>query len=153
VNLLARWPVGVTFPPTTWDADFVVGPTTAGVATAFPDPNFHGLAVNVWHHWVVVANLFDSEYVEFRITNGVTGKTSIFRPAPNAMPLVNATAGSPTDVRLFTGGGAGNIFAVDNLSISPQILVPSGQAFANTGTSTAAWRSTLFHFQMVYDTS
>jgi hypothetical protein len=34
-----------------------------------------------------------------------------------------------------------------------QLVVPAGQTFFDTGNSTAVWRSTLFHYQMMYDNS
>jgi hypothetical protein len=116
-NLVARWPATVTLPPTTWNADVVVGPTAAGAVIAFPDPNFAGLAVNVWHRWGCVISLVTNEYVQFKITNGSTNVTTIYTPGPGAMPLPNPTGTLPTDFRLFGGGGAGNIFAVDNFTV------------------------------------
>lgn len=121
VNVVARWPVGVVFPPTTWNADVVAGtltpPTTA--TTVLPNPAFQGLAVGVWHRWGVTVDLAAGVHVDFRITNGVTGITTVYTPAvPLLLPSV-AVPGPPTDFRLFTGGTtAGNLFAVDNLTIT-----------------------------------
>lgn len=114
VNLLARWPTGVTNPPATWNADFVDG---AGAQVAVPDPAFQNLATNVWHRWGCVADLATREYVSFRITDGTTGVTTVYTPAPGTLPLPLAATGTfPTDFRLFTGG-ADDVFAVDNLVI------------------------------------
>ncbi len=121
VNLLAAWPVGVVFPPTTWNANVVAGtatpPTTA--TTVLPDPAFQGLALGVWHRWGVTVDLAAGVHVDFRITNGVTGITTVYTPAvPLLLPSV-LVPGPPTDFRLFAGGTtAGNLFAVDNLTIT-----------------------------------
>jgi hypothetical protein len=116
VNLLARWPTGTVFPPAVWNADLVVGPTATGTQTVLADPAFQGLAVDVWHRWGCTADFATGEYVEFRITNGSTGVTTVFTPAPGTMPLPGQGTPLPTDFRLFTGA-AGNVFAVDNLAI------------------------------------
>jgi hypothetical protein len=118
-NLLARFPTPLTFPPSGWNADFVVGPTAAGVQTTFPDPNYLNLPLNVWHHWGCTIDVVTKEYVEFRLTNGITNVTTVYTPAPGAMPLPNqASIIAPTDFRLFCGGGLGNVFAVDNICIA-----------------------------------
>ncbi|MBK8100666.1 MAG: hypothetical protein IPK26_26560 [Planctomycetes bacterium] len=118
VNLLARWPTGVSFPPSTWNADFVLGPTAAGVQSTIPDPNFQNLPLNIWHRWGCTVDLASGQYVEFRLTNGATNVTTVFTPAPGSMPLPNQGQAMPTDFRLFAGGtAAGNVFAVDNLSV------------------------------------
>lgn len=110
VNTLARWPATATVPPT-WDADVVVGTTQTNVG----DPAFLGLDVNVWHTWGVTADLAAGVYVEFRITNGTTGVTTVFVP-PTPMALPNAGLAHPTDFRFFTGG-SDNLFATDNLIV------------------------------------
>jgi hypothetical protein len=120
VNLLARWPTGVTFPPTTWNADYVLGPSpTAGTQTLIPDPAFQGLALGVWHHWTVTVDLVAGVYTEFSITNGVTNVTTTYTPNPPlALPGQGLGAGA-TDFRFFTGGtAAGNVFAIDNFTIT-----------------------------------
>src|SRR5262245_43428452 len=68
-NLLARWPAGVTVPPTTWNADIVVGPTAAGVQTSVGDPNFLNLPVGVWCSWGCTIDLVTLEYTELRISS------------------------------------------------------------------------------------
>lgn len=117
VNLLARWATGAASPATTWNADLVVGPTLAGTQTVLPDPNFQGLAVNVWHRWGCTANTQSGFYTEFRITNGVTNVTTVYRPTPGSMPLPGQGAPLPSEFRLFTGGES-DMFAVDNLDIT-----------------------------------
>ena len=117
-NLLAAWPTGVVFPPTGWNANVVLGPTVAGAQTTFPDPNFLNLPLNVWHRWGCVIDLGINEYVQFKLTNGSTNVTTIYTPAPGTMQLPNPTGTFPTDFRLFGGGGAGNLFAIDNLTIT-----------------------------------
>jgi hypothetical protein len=117
MNLLATWPVGAMTPPTTWNADTAFGPTPASVITMLPDPNFQGLAVGVWHHWGVTLDLRTQEYVNWRITNGVTMVTTIYTP-PAPVPLPNqGSLQMPTDFRIFTGN-IGNLFAVDNITIT-----------------------------------
>ncbi|HEX5051808.1 MAG TPA: hypothetical protein VFZ65_08560 [Planctomycetota bacterium] len=116
VNLLARWPTGVLFPPTTWNADYVLGPTAAGTQSVLADPAFQNLAVGVWHRWGVTVNLTTGEHINFSIRNGTTGITTVFTP-PASLPLPGAGTAMPTDFRLFTGG-ADNVFAVDNFTIT-----------------------------------
>ena len=117
MNLLARWPVGAMTPPTTWDADTAFGPTPASVITTLPDPAFQGLAVNVWHTWGVTLDLRTQEYVSWRITNGMTGITTIYTP-PAPVPLPNqGSLQMPTDFRFFPGS-LGNLFAVDNFTVT-----------------------------------
>ncbi|MEO6594804.1 MAG: hypothetical protein ABIP94_08635, partial [Planctomycetota bacterium] len=61
-------------------------------------------------------DLTTGEHIDFRITNGSTGITTIFTPSPPlALPGVGAL--TPTDFRLFTGG-TDNVFAVDNFTIT-----------------------------------
>lgn len=120
VNIIARWPTGVTFPPTTWNADFVLGPSpTAGTQGPLPDPAFQGLALGVWHHWTVTVDLVAGVYTEFGITNGVTGITTLYTPpVPLALPGQGLANGA-TDFRFFCGGtSAGNVFAIDNFTIT-----------------------------------
>jgi hypothetical protein len=123
VNLLAAYPTGVLFPPTTWDANVVTrGATPPGtVTTVLPDPAFQGLAMNVWHHWSVTIDLIAGTHDSFSITNGVTQVTTTHVPAtPLLLPIAPGIgAPLPTDFRLFAGGNtAGNVFAVDNLRIT-----------------------------------
>lgn len=120
VNILARWPTGVTFPPTTWNADFVLGPSpTAGTQGPLPDPAFQGLALGIWHHWTVTVDLVAGVYTEFSITNGATSVTTVYTPP---VPLALPGQGLPstaTDFRFFCGGAtAGNVFALDNFTIT-----------------------------------
>lgn len=119
VNFLARWS-SLVFPPTSWNADFVLGPSpTAGTQGPVADPAFQNLALGVWHHWGITVDLVAGVYVDFRITNGVSGITTVYiPPTPLALPGQGLGAGA-TDFRLFTGGtAAGNVFAVDNLRIT-----------------------------------
>jgi hypothetical protein len=122
VNLLAAWPVGVTNPPTTWDANVITrGATPPGtVTTVLPDPAFQGLPVGVWHRWGVTIDLVAGTHDEFSITNGATSVTTVHVPAtPLLLPIAPGIgAPLPTDFRLFGGGGLGNVFAVDNLVIT-----------------------------------
>lgn len=115
-NLLARWPV-TTLPVTVWAADYVAGPSLAGTQTAFPDPNFRNLPVNVWHRWGVTIDLRTKEYLSFSVYNGATATLYTYTPAP-PIPLPNQAATYvATDFRLFTGA-LGNLFAVDNFTIT-----------------------------------
>jgi hypothetical protein len=122
VNLLAAYPVGVVFPPTTWDANVVTRGVVPGtVTTVLPNPAFQGLAMNVWHTWSCTVNMATGEHTEFTIRNGVTGITTVYRPTtPLLMPVAPALPGAiPTDFRFFAGGTtAGNVFAIDNFSIT-----------------------------------
>ena len=121
VNLLAAYPVGVLLPPTTWDANVVTRGTPPGtVTTVLPDPAFQNLAMNVWHHWSVTIDLIAGTHDSFSITNGVTSVTTTYVPAtPLLLPIAPAVpAPLPTDFRFFGGGGAGNVFAVDNVRIT-----------------------------------
>jgi len=121
VNLLAAYPVGVLFPPTTWDANVVTrGVPPATVTTVLPDPAFQGLAMNVWHHWSVTIDMVAGTHESFSITNGVTQVTTTYVPStPLLLPIAPAVpAPLPTDFRFFAGGGAGNVFAVDNVVIT-----------------------------------
>ena len=120
-NLVARWPTGAPTPPTTWDADVMTG---ASVLVNIGDPDFQGLPVGVWHRWGCTIDLTTSEYIEFRITNGSTGLLTTFRPAAGTMLLSNPTGSIPTGFRLFAGGGEGNTFAVDNLTIAEPPVGP-----------------------------
>src|SRR5262249_23694615 len=62
-------------------------------------------------------DLRTQEYINWRITNGLTGITTIYTP-PAPVPLPNqGSLQMPTDFRLFTGN-IGNLFAVDNLTIT-----------------------------------
>jgi hypothetical protein len=122
VNVLAAFPAGTVFPPTTWDANVVAGtvtpPTTA--TTILGDPAFQGLALGVWHRWAFTIDLATGFHVDFRITNGVTGITTVHVPAvPLLLPLSSVGAPLPTDFRFFAGGTtAGNVFAIDNFEIT-----------------------------------
>lgn len=116
VNLVARWPTGVTFPPATWNADVIVGPTATGTTTVLPDPAFQNLAVGVWHSWGCTIDLTTGNHVEFRITNGVTNVTTTYVP-PTPLALPNQFLATPTDFRFFAGG-SDNLFAVDNFTIT-----------------------------------
>jgi hypothetical protein len=122
VNLLATWPATVTFPPTTWNADLVAGsgapPGTVTLSLA--DPAFQNLALGVWHHWGVTIDLATGYHVLFTIRNGVTGITTNFVPAtPILLPTAAVAAPLPTDFRFFAGGTtAGNVFAIDNVTIT-----------------------------------
>lgn len=121
VNLLAAWPTGVTFPPTTWNANVVSrGATPPGtVTTVLADPAFQNLALGVWHRWGVTIDMVAGTHVEFSITNGVTGITTVHVPAtPLLLPTSGIGAPLPTDFRLFGGGGLGNVFAIDNFLVT-----------------------------------
>src|SRR5437867_2225902 len=43
------------------------------------------------------------------------------------------------------------LVALASMANAQQLIVPLNQSFACTGQTTAGWRSTLFHFQIVYD--
>ncbi len=121
VNLLAAWPVGVTLPPTTWDANVVAGSGTppGTITTVLADPAFQNLPIGVWHHWAVTIDLVAGTHVEFSITNGVTGITTVHVPAtPLLLPTSGIGAPLPTDFRFFGGGGLGNVFAIDNFIVT-----------------------------------
>ncbi|HEU4417980.1 MAG TPA: hypothetical protein VFT55_03520, partial [Planctomycetota bacterium] len=90
VNLLAAYPVGVVFPPTTFDANVVTrGVTPPGtVTTVLPDPAFQNLPMNVWHHWAVSIDLIAGTHDWFSITNGSTSVTTVHVPAtPLLLPI------------------------------------------------------------------
>jgi hypothetical protein len=74
----------------------------------------------VWHHWGVTVDLVAGTHDEFTITNGATFVTTHYVPAaPLLLPIAPALgAPLPTDFRVFGGGGLGNVFAVDNLTIT-----------------------------------
>lgn len=115
-NLVARWPVGATFPPTTWDADVVPGPTNTAVPIALADPAFQNLAVGVWHTLGLTIDLATGNHVDFRITNGVTNVTTVHVPTvPIVLP--GQSLPLPTDFRFFAGGSE-NLFAFDNVTIT-----------------------------------
>lgn len=122
VNLVATYPTGVTFPPTTWNADVVAGSGTppGTVTTTLGNPAFQGLPMGVWHRWGVTIDLAAGVHTEFSITNGVTGITTVFVPTtPLLLPTAAVAAPLPTDFRFFAGGTtAGNVFAIDNLTIT-----------------------------------
>jgi hypothetical protein len=122
VNLLAAYPAGAVFPPTTWDANVVSrGATPPGtVTTILGDPAFQNLAMGVWHRWGVTIDLVAGTHDSFSITNGVTGITTVHVPStPLLLPLSAIGAPLPTDFRLFAGGTtAGNVFAIDNLTMT-----------------------------------
>ncbi len=123
VNLVAAYPLGVVFPPTTWDANVVARGATppATIVTVLPNAAFQGLAMAVWHHWAVTIDMVAGTHVDFSITNGVTNVTTTYTPTtPLLLPVAPAVgAPLPTDFRLFTGGtAAGNVFAIDNLTIT-----------------------------------
>lgn len=103
VNLVAAWPTGVTFPPATWDANFVPGPTSTAVPIAVPDPAFQNLPVGVWHTWGVTVDFATGAQIDFRITNGATNVTTIYVP-PTTMPIPGQGLPLPTDFRFFAGG-------------------------------------------------
>ena len=121
VNLLAAYPTGVVYPPTTWDADVVAGSGTppGTITVVLGDPAFQNLPMGVWHHWGVTVDLVAGIHTEFSITNGVTGITTVYvPPTPLLLPTTGIGAPMPTDFRWFTGGGAGNVFAVDNFLVT-----------------------------------
>ncbi|HLQ37352.1 MAG TPA: hypothetical protein VK348_06110 [Planctomycetota bacterium] len=117
--LLARWAIPTPVAPTTWNADIVVGPTVAGAQITVPDPNFQGLANNIWHRWGCTVDFVTNEYTELRILDGSTGILHTYLPPAGTMPLVNPAGTLPTDYRIFTGGGLGNVLVVDNVSVAP----------------------------------
>jgi hypothetical protein len=135
VNLLAAWPVGVTAPPTTWDANVVTRGATppATVTTILPNAAFQGLPVGVWHRWGCTIDLVAGTHDSFSITNGATNVTTTYVPAtPLLLPVApSLPAPLPTDFRLFGGGGLGNVIAIDNLVIS------DAADFTNYGTGCA----------------
>lgn len=116
VNLVAAWPTGVTFPPATWDANFVPGPTSTAVPIAVPDPAFQNLPVGVWHTWGVTVDFATGAQIDFRITNGATNVTTIYVP-PTTMPIPGQGLPLPTDFRFFAGGSE-NLFAIDNFTVT-----------------------------------
>ncbi|MEO6593724.1 MAG: hypothetical protein ABIP94_03105 [Planctomycetota bacterium] len=122
VNLLAAYPAGVTFPPTTWDANVITRGATppATVTTVLANVAFQGLAMGVWHHWGVTIDLVAGTHDSFSITNGVTGITTTYVPGtPLLLPTSAIGAPLPTDFRFFAGGGtAGNVFAIDNFTVT-----------------------------------
>lgn len=123
VNVVAAYTPGTVFPPATWEVLTVSrGATPPGTLTAVvPDPAFQGLPLGVWHRWGFTADFTTQTYVDFSITNGVTGITTVWvPPTPMLLPVAPAIgAPLPTDFRLFCGGTtAGNVFAVDNLTIT-----------------------------------
>lgn len=114
-NILARWPTGVTNPPTGWNADIVQGPGV-GTQVLLTDPAFQNLAPNVWHRWGVTFDLTAGTYTEFRITNGVTNTTTVFVP-PTPIPLPNPGTTPLTAFRFFVGG-LDNLMAIDNFVLT-----------------------------------
>ncbi|MFY9342917.1 MAG: hypothetical protein WAT39_10535 [Planctomycetota bacterium] len=120
-NIVAAYTPPIAFPPTTWDAIVITRGTPPGtVVTPLPAPGFTGLPLGVWHHWVVTGNLIAGTYDSFTITNGATAVTTTYVPAvPLLLPTSAIGAPLPTDFRLFAGGTtAGNVFAIDNLTIT-----------------------------------
>ena len=118
MNLLARWST-LVLPPTSWSADYVLGPTLTGTQTTFPDPAFNNLQLGVWYRWGVTVDLVAGLYVDFSIRDASTFITTYYVPTtPWALPG-QGVPGTATDFRLFAGGtNAGNVFAVDNLVIT-----------------------------------
>lgn len=132
VNLLARWPVGATAPPPTWDADVVAGTGTIGTTTtvAVGDPAFQNLPVNVWHTWGCTIDMTAGVHVDFRIRNGSTGIWTTFVPTTPVLLPVAGSAILPTDFRFFAGGSE-NLFAIDN------VLIAYGATFNTFGSGCA----------------
>jgi hypothetical protein len=116
VNIVAAWPAGVTFPPTTWDATFVPGPTSTAAPIAIPDPAFQNLPVGVWHTLGATVDFATGEQIDFRITNGATNVTTVYVP-PTSMPVPGQGLPLPTDFRFFAGG-SDNLFAIDNFTVT-----------------------------------
>ncbi|MBM4060833.1 MAG: hypothetical protein FJ265_07025 [Planctomycetes bacterium] len=126
VNLLARWPTPLTFPPATWNADYVLGPTLTGTQSVLPDPAFQNLAVDVWHTWGCTADLTTGTYLDFRIRNGVTNTWTVYTP-PTPLALPGQGAPLPAEFRFFGGGTVvGNVFAVDNFIITGALYTQYG---------------------------
>lgn len=131
VNLLARWS-SLVYPPTSWNADFVLGPTLTGTQTVLPDPAFQNLALDVWHTWGTTVDLTTGNHLDFRIRNGVTNTWTIYTPPTSApMPLPGQGAALPLEFRLFAGGTtAGNVMAVDNFRITGAVYSQYGAGCA-----------------------
>jgi len=133
VNLLARWPVGATNPPPTWDADVVAGSGTppGTVTVVLANPAFQGLATNVWHKWGCTVDLVAGVHLDFRITNGVTNVTTIFTPTTPILLPRTVVAPTPTDFRFFAGG-SDNVLAIDNVRITGATYTQYGAGCAGT---------------------
>lgn len=130
VNLLARWPTTIPS-PLTWNADYV---DAAGAQVSVPDPAFQNLPVGVWHTWGVTIDFATAQHVDFRITNGATGLTTIYTVPAGTAPLPGSTTFPgvlPTDFRVFAGG-ADDVMAVDNLVINSADYLPFGAGCAGS---------------------
>lgn len=137
VNLLARWTALVASPPT-WNADVVAGTGTPPntVVTVLANPAFQNLPVNVWHRWGCTMDLVAGVHIDFRITNGATGITTIFQPAVPILLPRTVIAPMPTDFRFFAGG-SDNVVAIDNVKITGAAYTGYGAGCAgSTGVPT-----------------
>jgi len=116
-TLLARWPAGTTFPPTTWDADVVIGPGPGGTPVQVPDAHWHGLPVGLWNRWGCSVSTVRGEYTLFAIDNGITGVRSLYAPPAGTMPIVDPGSPPPTAFRL-SALGADCAIAIDAISVA-----------------------------------
>ncbi len=114
IHLLARWPANVTNPPTTWNADIVVGPG-AGTAVPVPDPRFQNLAVGSWYRWGGSVHVAHGEY-SLLVIDDLAGQRTLFVPPAGTM-MANAGGAAPSAFRL-SALGAGCQIGFDRMSVA-----------------------------------
>jgi len=114
MNLLARWPANATFPPTTWNADVVIGTSTGNIAVQVPDSRFQNLAVDHWYRWGCSVHVVHSEYT-LLVLDDLAGSRVLFVPPPNAM--MNPLGAPPTAFRL-SALGSGCRLGFDRVSVA-----------------------------------
>lgn len=140
---LARWPTATTA-TSPWNADYVYfNAASAQVTASVPDPGFQGLSQNVWHRWETDFSFDSNRILEVRVRNLSTGATA--RHNPTEWYLFGGSAGGaviPTDFRFFTGGGAGNTLAWDNVSIRPRPQIGADHTSLDPVTTTVTFTVT-----------
>jgi len=130
MNLIARWPANSSAPPTTWNADIVVGPGANGVAVPVPDPHFQNLAVNRWYRWGCSVHVAMGEYT-LLVIDDLAGGRFLFQPPAGTM-MVNAQGAPPSAFRLSALGAQCQV-AFDRVSVAYHgMFMPFGVGCAGT---------------------